>query len=148
MAKTETKKGSRPVSEKPKPAAAKKNGKITEVVPAKPLTELIPREKSVLIERIHENIQTAAGIIVADSSLDLKPVGAIVAVGPECDDDLKAAIGRKVVFNKYANLEVTDRKGKTYLMMFQSDVYCYIGTETIVLDDESKKYKRIDIKKN
>jgi co-chaperonin GroES (HSP10) len=111
-------------------------------------TDLQPRKKSVLIQRIHENAQTKGGLVIADSSLELRPVGRIIAVGSECDEDLKNSIGKKVVFNKYANLEVTDSYGNTFLMVFDTDVYCFINDNTIVLDNESKKYKRIDIKKN
>lgn len=109
-------------------------------------TDLDPAHKSILVLRLHEEVVTKSNIIISETTKEPRPVGIIVAVSDECSTKVKQAVGKKILFNRFANLEVTDGLGQTLLLMPEIDIYCYINDKTLVLDDSGKKEKRIDIK--
>ncbi len=50
-------------------------------------------------------------------------MGAVVAVGPgKKDEEMKLAVGDKVVYFKYAGDKMMDDKGTEYVVLHQSDV--------------------------
>jgi len=114
-----------------------KNKKIT--------TDLIPRKKSVLVQRLNEQTQTTGGIIIAEVSKEPSIRAIIVAVGPGCDQDLKDGIGKRVTINRYANLELIDGLGNTFVMIDDNDVQCFISDNTTTMDESAKKLKRVDV---
>lgn len=99
---------------------------------------------SVVVEKLHsKDLQkTEGGIFIPETSKKENPIGKILARGEQCVRPFK--VGDTVIYNKYANLEVTYR-GKTYIMMFDTDIYFILKDEVLMMDDSFKKEKRIDI---
>ena len=109
-------------------------------------TDLIPRKRSVLVHRINDETKTTAGIIIAETSKEPSIKAIIIAVGPLCDQDLKDSIGKKVTINRFANLEIIDGFGNTFIRIDDNDVQCFITDTSIVMDASAQKVKRVDVK--
>lgn len=109
------------------------------------VTDLVPRGKSVYVKPITLAPMTKSSIIIAESATSQKPTAIIVAVGPDCKDDLKNGIGKIVMHNPFANLTVIDRYNNILLFMEDQDIRSFISEETIVMDASDKVEKRIDI---
>lgn len=110
-----------------------------------PITDLIPRGKSVLIKQVSIESKSKSGIILAEGKNQTKPIGIIVACGADCKQDLKDNIGRLVAINPFSNLQLIDGNNNVFLFMEDQDVRCFITEDTIMLDASDEKVKRIDI---
>jgi len=113
--------------------------------PAKIITDLVLRNKDVIIKHIVTESKSKSGIIIAESKNAIRPTGIIVACGPDCKQDLLDGIGRMVMFNPFANLQLTDGYNNTYYYMQDADVRCFITADTIIMDANDEHVKRIDI---
>lgn len=110
-----------------------------------PTTDLICRGKSVLVKQVSLEAKAKSGIIIAETTKEKKPTGILVAVGPDCKDDLKEGIGRLVYYNAYANLTAIDGNNNTLMMLDDQAIYYFISESTILMDDTDIKTARIDI---
>lgn len=110
-----------------------------------PKTDLTPRGRSILVQQISFETKAASGLIIAESRATIRPTGIIVACGPDCKDDIKEGIGRPVLFNPYANLQIIDGHNNVYYFMEDMDVRCFIHENTIIMDNADMKFARIDI---
>lgn len=129
-----------PITNKP---MKNKNQKSAQII-----TDLECREKSVLIFRTQEESKTLNGVIISETTKEPRPIGILVAVGPLCKEDLQKGIGRKVLYNRFANLEVVDGNGNVLMAMEDHDVKYFIPDNSTILDDSGEKKKRININKN
>jgi len=100
-----------------------------------------PRLDSVFIQKMSEEQTSSQGIIIPETIERSNPIGKVISKGPKCGDDFKE--GDTVIFNPYANLEIT-YKGETCLMMRDMDIYAVIPHDTIMLVNKNKR-ARADI---
>ncbi len=110
----------------------------------------IPFGKSVFVqETANGERKTKSGLIVATGKLSQGTVGYVVAVGPEVYPYLNL-IGKKVLYNIHANLEIII-EGEPYLMMHEMDIYSVLddSDEEIAVNmaPPSKKQQRLDVKR-
>lgn len=87
---------------------------------------ILPRGDRVLISRDRPEEQTEGGIVIPPSSQEIKSSGWIVALGPDCPDDL--AIGQRVLLTKYSGTELT-LFDHDYVVCFASDLACLLEDE-------------------
>jgi co-chaperonin GroES (HSP10) len=111
-------------------------------------TDLVLRNKDVIIKHIITESKSKSGIIIAEAKNSIRPTGVLIACGPDCKQDLIDGVGRMVMFNPYANLQLTDGYNNTYYYMTDSDVRCFITEDTIIMDANDESVKRIDIDKS
>jgi chaperonin GroES len=78
-----------------------------------------PLGSRVLVRIIDEDSVTASGLVIPDTAKEKGQRGEVVAVGD--DEDLKVAVGDRVLFAKYAGTELT-LGGDDYLIMDESDL--------------------------
>ncbi len=114
------------------------------------ITDIEPRGKSVAILRVSLETKSGSGIIIPETTKEPRPTGIIVSCGPDCPSDIQEAVKtrRICMFNKYANLELTDGYNNTLLSMHEQDVQCWITEDTVCLDKSATVEKRIDIDQN
>lgn len=79
----------------------------------------------VLIERKIET-KTTGGIIIPENSAkkNSRSEGVVLKVGPTCEEDIKALVGKKVTFSDYAGswMELGD-EGKEYYLINEDDLW-------------------------
>lgn len=97
-----------------------------------------PRLDSVFIQKMSEVQTSQQGIIIPDTVEKSNPIGKIISKGSKCSDDYNE--GDTVIFNPYANLEIT-YKGQTCLMMRDMDIYAVIPPDTLMFVNKNKRAK-------
>lgn len=84
---------------------------------------LKPLADRVLIEPAPAEEKTASGIIIPDTAKEKPLQGKVVAVGPgKADEPMTVKNGDKVLYGQYSGTEIK-LKGKSYLIMRESDIY-------------------------
>ncbi len=109
------------------------------------ITDLIPRNKDVIIKHVVVESKSQSGILLSEAKNTIRPTGIIVGCGPKCEQDLLDGIGKMVMFNPYANLQLIDNYNNTYYYMQDCDVRCFISDSTIIMDANDQQVQRIDI---
>jgi chaperonin GroES len=85
-----------------------------------------PLADRVLIEPMHVEKTTAAGIIIPDSAKEKPQKGIVIALGEGTKDQpMTLKVGDAVLYAKYAGNEL-NFEGKDYLIMRESDVLAII----------------------
>lgn len=93
------------------------------------MSELVPNEKRLVVEKIEEeqNVQTPGGLYVPEGSSMTKSksrTGKIVAIpvfDPGCCIFPRFSVGDKVVFDKHAGTDITV-DGKEFIILHFDDV--------------------------
>lgn len=80
---------------------------------------LQPLGKKVLIKRKPEMTETEGGIIIPDTLTEKPMVGDVVSIGDEVD---KIKLGDKILFGKFAGVEIANDAGGMFLVMDQSSI--------------------------
>ncbi len=105
----------------------------------------IPFGKSIIIqETVNGERKTKGGLIISAGKQSQGTVGYVVAVGPEVYPYLNL-IGKKVLYNVHANLELMI-DGEPYLTMHESDIYAILDNSDEEIDvnmaPEPEKFRK------
>ena len=87
------------------------------------MSKLIPLAGYVVVKRVEEPVETASGIVLADTAQKEKPQkGEVVAVGAGKDGkEPQVQTGQTVLFKKYGPTEV-DVDGEEMLLLEEDDI--------------------------
>ncbi|MPM85167.1 10 kDa chaperonin [bioreactor metagenome] len=91
---------------------------------------LKPLFDNVVLEKEKQELKTASGIVLQESSKDQPSVGKIIAVGPGkiVEGSLvvpSVKVGQRVVFKKYGGTEVEINKTE-YLIIAEDDILAVV----------------------
>lgn len=81
--------------------------------------ELQPLGKRVLVKRNAEMTETPGGIIIPDTFTEKPMEGRVIAIGDDID---KVDVDDRVLFAKFAGVEVVNNKDGMYLILDQDSL--------------------------
>lgn len=84
---------------------------------------LKPLNKNIVLKKEEVENKTASGIILTTETKSLPTVGEVVAVGPQCENDLKEK--DRIVFKEYSGTKVK-LDGVEYIVIDEKDVLACI----------------------
>lgn len=87
---------------------------------------LLPRKNKVVIKKVDSQRVTAAGLIIPEINKSNRPLGRIIALGPECPDDLR--IGLLVVYDTAFDFPLV-LDGMDYVMLSEPFIDAIIENE-------------------
>ena len=83
------------------------------------MTSLQPLGARVLIKRKPELTETAGGIIIPDTLTEKPMEGDVISIG---DEVKKVKVGDKVLFAKFAGVEILENEEGMFLIMSESEL--------------------------
>ncbi len=112
----------------------------------------IARGKSVIVLRGNEDLLIEGGIILPESSDDVKMRGTVMSVGPDVQEIFidHTGVARplrpkdRVLFNSYANLNII-HKSNNYLVMSELDIYAVLPKGVALANEKHKSRKGVKI---
>ena len=90
--------------------------------------KIVPLFSYVVLQR--NKLKTKSNIIIPESyeKRNAPSTGIVKAVGPMCEDDVKALVGKEVLFKQHAGAWITAPDGEEYFSLEETDLIGAIVT--------------------